>query len=171
MPSYDQHTVTRSVFGKSTALTLGLLPILAMGCVQQAQPIAPPSPPPPPNTMEITIDQLGNIVPNEVTSGGHHIIPVSNHQVTQQRTYYFGSTVVGGDVCFWDTQFTQKKYCWPNTGSAVVSINRNGIIQTVRFNGLPPISPQNVNATMTRRSHSGPGSYCYWISLGAIYCF
>jgi len=169
MMSDDQHPETKTVFRqKNKTFYVGLLSFLAIGCVQQPEPVAPP--PTTPNTMEITIDQMGNIPLNGVTAGGRPILPVSGHPVTRQRTYNFGPTVATGNVCFWDTQYPQKKYCWTNTGSAEISINRNGIIQLAKF-GSAPIPPQMVNATVTKQSYSGPGSYCFWTSLGFIYCF
>jgi len=167
MPSYDQHTKTRSVFRNSTALALGLLPLLAMGCVQQSQPIASLSTSPP-NTMDITITNQGDI--GDVTAGGNRVLPVSDHHVTVEKTYDFGPQSDVSNVCFWGTQASNQKYCWANNSSATISINRGGVIQGATSGGSP-ISSQSVNATVTKQSHSGPGSYCYWITLGSIYCF
>ena len=166
--------------GKISALLMAsLLPALSAGCTQQtaSQPsliaqAAPRAAAPPRavNPMTILMTQTGDVTTLPVNGDNQPLQYNPGHQTHKDHTYDFGAA--GSEVCFWDEGIPMKQFCWPNTESAWIFLNKQGDITHAQQASGQPIPPGNHNAVMSKNWYYGPGTpYCFWTVFGACYCW
>jgi hypothetical protein len=169
MTACKQPTHLAPALGKfATVLVAFLLPALAGGCAQQTvtQAVAPPAVEP----MKVLLTQTGDLGTPPVNGNNQPLQHIPGHQAGRDHTYDFGPA--GADVCFWDDTRPDRQFCWPNTASAWIFLNRQGDITHAQLTSGQPIPPAARNAMMIKNWFYGPGTlYCIWSVFGGCYCW